>query len=133
MIIVDDNSTDKTSEIAEGYAGISNLITVNNKGKGKKQALRTGISAAQGNLIITTDADCTMGKNWIRTIASFYEKYKPDLIICPVKIKSSTGFLGKFSELEFMSLQGITAGTAALQEKRLCAMVQTLLLPGKYT
>ena len=42
------------------------------------------LNASSGRLIITTDADCRMGKSWIRTIASFYEKHKPDMIICPV-------------------------------------------------
>jgi poly-beta-1,6-N-acetyl-D-glucosamine synthase len=120
VIIIDDNSSDKTSEITRLSYGIENIYTINNIGKGKKLALRTGISAAQGNLIITTDADCMMGKNWIKTIASYYETYKPDLIICPVKIKPSAGFLGKFSELEFMSLQGITAGTALSGEAIMC-------------
>ena len=56
VIIVNDNSTDKTYEIASGFKRITNILTLNNKGEGKKQALRTGIKAARGNLIITTDA-----------------------------------------------------------------------------
>ena len=58
VIIVDDNSTDKTFEIASEFAGSTKLIVLNNKGNGKKQAVRTGIEASSGNLIITTDADC---------------------------------------------------------------------------
>jgi len=120
IIIVDDNSTDKTLEIAEGFTGLRNILTINNKGKGKKHALRTGIIASKGNLIITTDADCRMGKNWIRTIAAFYEMNKPDMIICPVKIESVRGFFGIFQELEFLSLQGITAGSALSEKATMC-------------
>jgi poly-beta-1,6-N-acetyl-D-glucosamine synthase len=120
VIIVDDNSTDKTFEIAEGFDGIGNILTLYNKGKGKKQALRTGITAAKGKLIITTDADCIMGQNWIRIIASFYELKKPDMIICPVQLESVPGFFGKFRELEFMGLQGITAGTAVCEKATMC-------------
>ncbi len=80
---------------------MSNILIINNKGTGKKQALRTGIQAAKGDLIITTDADCTMGKSWIRTIAAFYEINKPDMIICPVQMESVHGFFGDFRNLNF--------------------------------
>jgi biofilm PGA synthesis N-glycosyltransferase PgaC len=120
VIIVNDNSEDKTYEIAAGFKGISNFLSINNKGVGKKQAMRTGINAARGNLIITTDADCTMGKNWIRTIAAFYEINKDDLIICPVQIESVPGFFGKLEELEFLSLQGITAGSVLYKNPTMC-------------
>jgi cellulose synthase/poly-beta-1,6-N-acetylglucosamine synthase-like glycosyltransferase len=120
LIIVDDKSTDKTFEIAAEFIGISNILTLDNKGKGKKQALRTGIMAAKGILIITTDADCKMGKNWIRIIAAFYELNRPEMIICPVQIESVPGVFGKFRELEFLSLQGIIAGSAILEEATMC-------------
>jgi len=37
VIIVDDNPQIKLFEIAEGFNGITNLLTLYNKGKGKKQ------------------------------------------------------------------------------------------------
>lgn len=120
VIIVDDNSADKTFKIAEGFTGSSNILTLFNRGKGKKQALRTGITNAKGNLIVTTDADCSMGENWIRIIAAFYELNRPDMIICPVRLESIPGFLGNFQELEFLSLQGITAASAISGEATMC-------------
>ena len=120
VFIVDDNSSDKTFELSEAFKGIRNVYVLNNKGRGKKQALRTGILAAKGHLIITTDADCAMGKNWIRTITAFYEMNHPDLIICPVQLESSHGFFGRFQELEFISLQGITAGSALSDNSTMC-------------
>jgi cellulose synthase/poly-beta-1,6-N-acetylglucosamine synthase-like glycosyltransferase len=120
VIIVNDNSTDKTSDIAARFNGIVNLHRLDSTGKGKKQALRAGINTAKGNLIITTDADCRMGNNWIKTIAAFYEKYRPDMIICPVQVESHPGFLGRFQDLEFLSLQGITAGCASSGKATMC-------------
>jgi cellulose synthase/poly-beta-1,6-N-acetylglucosamine synthase-like glycosyltransferase len=120
IIIVDDNSTDSTAEVISGFESTSNIITINNCGTGKKPALKTGISIASGNLIITTDADCRMGKSWIRTVAAFYEKYKPEMIICPVQIEFSSGFFRMFQELEFLSLQGITAGSAYEGNATMC-------------
>jgi len=120
VIVVNDNSTDKTFETASSYTGKLSINTLNNSGTGKKKALETGIRAATGKLIITTDADCSPGKKWLRTIASFYESNKPDLIICPVQLSPMKGFFGKFQELEFLSLQGITAGTAINGNPILC-------------
>jgi len=120
VILVDDGSTDNTVEIAAAFSGIANMKILANTGSGKKKALRTGIIAARGNLIITTDADCKAGKNWIRTIAAFYELNKPDMIISPVVLESSPGFFHRFQELEFMSLQGITAGSALSGNPVLC-------------
>lgn len=112
VILVDDHSTDNSFEIAKRFSCFFNLNVLTNAGTGKKQALRTGILAAAGKLIITTDADCRMGSNHIRSIAAFYEKNDPDLIICPVTLEPLKGIFGRFQGLEFLSLQGITAGCA---------------------
>lgn len=120
IIIVDDNSSDSTFKTASAYTGNINVITIKNAGAGKKQAIRTGINASSGQLIITTDADCRMGSRWIKTIAAYYEKYQPDMIIGPVRIESDNSFFGKFQEIEFLSLQGITAGTALSGKSTMC-------------
>jgi poly-beta-1,6-N-acetyl-D-glucosamine synthase len=119
-IIVNDNSTDRTAEVASDFTLSGNILVINNSGKGKKHAVKTGIGRASGNLIIATDADCQMGKSWIRTIVAFYEQHKPDMIICPVMLESSPGFFGRFQELEFLSLQGITAGSAYSGNGTMC-------------
>ena len=120
VIIVDDNSTDKTFETASENSRADRYFVMKNKGRGKKEAIRTGIIASKGRLIITTDADCTMGKNWIKTIAAFFEKYRPEMIICPVQLEVHHGFFGRFQELEYMSLQGITAGSVMAGKGIMC-------------
>jgi poly-beta-1,6-N-acetyl-D-glucosamine synthase len=42
------------------------------------------------------------------------------MIICPVKIESGSRFSGKLEELEFLSLQGITAGSALYNKPTMC-------------
>ncbi len=120
VIVVDDNSADRTFEIASEFKDIKNLKVLRNKGNGKKMAISTGVDSAKGDLIMTTDADCSVGKSWIKTVASFYSQHKPDMIISPVVLKSSPGFQGKFQELEFLSLQGVTAGTATGGKSTMC-------------
>jgi biofilm PGA synthesis N-glycosyltransferase PgaC len=120
VIIVDDHSEDQTFRYASGFSGIENLKVISNDGYGKKRAIRTGILLSKGELIITTDGDCRMGAKWIRTIMSFYKDFKPDMIICPVKLESRPGILNRFQELEFLSLQGVTAGSAISGNGTMC-------------
>ncbi len=120
LIIIDDNSEDSTFKIASGFRKIKNLKVLRNSGTGKKKAIRTGVEASAGTLVITTDADCRIGDNWLKTIVSFHDENKPEMIIGPVKIENGRGFFKRFQELEFLSLQGITAGTAVAGDPVMC-------------
>ena len=42
------------------------------------------------------------------------------MMICPVTIESVSGIFGRFQELEFLSLQGITAGSARSGKATMC-------------
>jgi len=120
VIIVDDNSYDNTSGIAAAFRQIKNLQTIKNEGNGKKSALRTGILASDGDLILTTDADCIMGNRWIGSMVSFYREKKADMIIGPVILENKPGFFQGFQQLEFLSLQGVTAGSASSGNPVMC-------------
>lgn len=120
VIIVNDNSADKTVALASSFKGIKHIRIIENDGDGKKDALLTGIRASNGNFIMTTDADCIPGNCWISTMAAFYSDHKPDMIIGPVSLSANKGFFGRFQELEFLSLQGITAGTAVSGNPTIC-------------
>jgi cellulose synthase/poly-beta-1,6-N-acetylglucosamine synthase-like glycosyltransferase len=120
IIIVSDNSSDSTFEVASGFSRIRNMKVLKSAGSGKKKAIRTGVEASAGSYIIVTDADCRVGNNWLKTIASFEAEYQPEMIICPVQLLGGRGFFHRFQELEFLSLQGITAGTAAGQNPVMC-------------
>ncbi len=120
VIIVDDDPAHGTAAAIPSGGMPGNYRVVRNVGQGKKAAIRTGVETSAGRIILTTDADCTMGRAWIGTIAAFFENYSPQLVIGPVKLDRSRGFFGRFQELEFMSLQGITAGTAAGSDAIMC-------------
>jgi glucosyl-3-phosphoglycerate synthase len=55
VIVVDDGSTDATAEIAR-QAG-AHVVPTGSSSGGKGQAMRTGLSAADGDLIVFLDAD----------------------------------------------------------------------------
>ncbi|MDH5483408.1 MAG: glycosyltransferase family 2 protein [Candidatus Bathyarchaeota archaeon] len=56
IIVVDDGSTDNTRRIATGYKA---MVLYNGKNRGKGYALRKGFRHAQGDIIVTIDADGT--------------------------------------------------------------------------
>lgn len=120
IIVVSDNSSDSTFEVASGFGRIKNVKVLNSAGRGKKRAIRTGVEASAGSYIIATDADCRVGNNWLKTIASLEAEYEPEMIICPVQLEGGSGFFHRFQELEFLSLQGITAGTTVGQNPVMC-------------
>jgi glycosyltransferase involved in cell wall biosynthesis len=120
ILVVDDNSTDRTAELVPSSGFPFTVSLLRNPRSGKKEAIKYGVEAASGTLIITIDADCTMGSSWVRTIAGFHEQTNASLILCPVMLAESAGFFGIFQELEFMSLQGITAGTASSGNGTMC-------------
>lgn len=125
LIIVDDHSTDKTADVIKPF--LSNqiqLIALSVSDKAtvayKKAAIDVGIKNSKGDLIITTDADCTMSENWLSTIAAYYEQHHPKMIVMPVVIKNNHSFLGRFQTLDFMSLQGITGASVHKKIHGMC-------------
>jgi len=119
IIVIDDHSEDQTAILADSFIPEMKykmrVIRVTGATSGKKNALHMGVSAAMGELIITTDADCRAGPAWIRSIASCYEQVHPQMILGPVRYSKSNTLCGWLQELEFMSLQFTTAGSAGME------------------
>ncbi|HSU29571.1 MAG TPA: glycosyltransferase [Chitinophagaceae bacterium] len=112
IIVADDHSTDKTTGIAATFKEVK-IIPVPGEeiNSYKKKALETAITQSAGEWIITTDADCLPGKDWLHTIVSFINEKGPVFITAPVSFMESPGILGVFQSLDFMILQGITAAS----------------------
>ncbi|MGD0582845.1 MAG: glycosyltransferase [Bacteroidales bacterium] len=120
VIFVDDHSVDNTGSVASSFCNRGRFRVLRNSGTGKKSALRTGIMASDGDLILTTDADCRVSCRWVSAVASFYSSNRPDLLIGPVHLSEERGLFHRFQQLEFFSLQGITAATAGLSDPVMC-------------
>lgn len=69
IIVVDNNSTDSTREIVEGYLNRhSNLRYLFEEKQGVSYARNTGIGAARAPLIAFVDDDVRVSKNWVAVI-----------------------------------------------------------------
>ena len=113
VIIVDDHSTDRTSEIILSYAahGIKLLQLKEDKpiNSYKKKAIAEAIRLSTGDLMVATDADCRMGPEWLSTIVGYYETENPIMISSPVTYFEEKGLFELMQTLEFSYLIGIGA------------------------
>ncbi|MFP5080608.1 glycosyltransferase family 2 protein [Pedobacter sp. JCM 36344] len=124
IIIIDDHSTDHTARIISSYAdkGV-NLITLNESNalnSYKKKAIQTAIGQCRGDLIITTDADCRMGADWLATIVAFYEQNSFKMISSPVAYFEEKGVFEMAQSLEFLYLIGLGASTIGNNNPSTC-------------
>jgi biofilm PGA synthesis N-glycosyltransferase PgaC len=133
VIVVDDHSTDATAAVVQQFSTVTLIqLKEDNINSYKKKALETGIAAATGELIVTTDADCLPSKDWIKTIAAFKEQNGSVFIAAPVVLTPSLipypspqsgeggNLLSIFQQLDFMVLQGITGAAVHKKELSMC-------------
>ena len=113
LIVVDDHSTDSTSEIVLSFADKGVKLVVLNESKPlnsyKKKAITEAIKLSEAELIITTDADCRMSHDWLKTIIGFYEAGNYKLISSPVLYFEEKSTFEKMQSLEFLFLVGLGA------------------------
>ena len=78
IIIADDDSSDNTEEIISGFESTEPLVTYirvlgrENVLSPKKQAMEKAILASQGEIILTTDADCIVPPTWIERMVEAF-------------------------------------------------------------
>lgn len=121
IIIVDDDSTDDTYKIVNSFTEQNSLLNCKilriseskSNIKYKKQAVSKAISISEGDLIITTDADCSVGPDWIKCIVTAYKKTNAKMLVGMVAYHNDNTVFEKMQHLEFLSL--IASGIAAIQ------------------
>jgi cellulose synthase/poly-beta-1,6-N-acetylglucosamine synthase-like glycosyltransferase len=121
VIVVDDHSDDKTAEIAAAFPFVKVVkLQAGPVNSYKKKAIETGIGAATGELIVTTDADCIVPETWLSTMAAFKKTTKAVFIAAPVMLVYKNNFLQIFQALDFLVLQGITAASVQKKIHNMC-------------
>ena len=127
IIVIDDHSTDETTRIVRELESPKiNLAELHQYMDGqainsyKKKAINLGIILSKGQLIVTTDADCTMGPNWLRSIALEQQRRQATFVAGPVRVETNGTMLGIFQALDFMTMQGITAAAVTTGKHAMC-------------
>jgi glucosyl-dolichyl phosphate glucuronosyltransferase len=122
LIVVDNNSTDDTREVVERFLTQTKTICryIHECRQGLSFARNTGIQHALGEIIVFTDDDVIVDKNWIRNISEAFGKHDAACIggkilpqwekPCPVWLK------GKL--LEYLALCDYGNETVRMSEPR---------------
>ena len=80
VIIVNNNSTDRTVEIAKKF----NVKIINEKQQGISFARNRGFNETKYDIIARCDADCILPKNWVRHIKLSFENEQVDALLGPL-------------------------------------------------
>src|SRR3989338_7370332 len=74
VIILNDGSKDKTSDVVARYADGKNIIFIDNKkNKGKAACLNQGISLAKGDYVACMDADSVVSEDILKRTIPYFD------------------------------------------------------------
>ncbi|MFY7899392.1 MAG: glycosyltransferase [Chitinophagaceae bacterium] len=129
VFVIDDFSTDATASIVSNYQSLNTNIhlvkladelensVINSY---KKKAIEIGIQKSTKSWIITTDADCKVGTNWLNSFDNYIQDTDSVFVAAPVVFSNNGSVLQSFQCIDFMALQGITAAAISMGVHAMC-------------
>ncbi|MHB2150027.1 glycosyltransferase [Calditrichota bacterium LG25] len=105
IILVDDASDDDTASVIEAFCQKHEnwkLIRLNSRDdflSGKKRALKEGIARSRGEIIFTTDADCTVPPQWLTFMTAYFER-DVDMVLGYSPLKRFKGWMNRILQFD---------------------------------
>jgi len=131
IIVVNDYCEDDTVSVITKLNSSQIRIIDLKKGSGKKEALKFGIENSQYDIILTTDADCTLPDNWLKQVVNSING-ETDMILGPIVLSDQAGFLNAFQQLDMMAMQGVEFGWLNFNQPILNNAANLAFKKGKY-
>lgn len=121
IIFVNDHSTDNSLEIVENLKD-KRLISISLPDgiEGKKQALKYGARIAKGELLLFTDADCSVKPKWLRLMVMPFAKKNTLMAAGPFLYTFDSNILGFFQHIEQTLLWGFSKTMSIIQHPVMC-------------
>ncbi len=94
--------------------------TLRSPSPGKKAAITAGVNAARGEVIVTTDADCTVQSQWLKEINKAFQDPTIKMLVGGVRIEEDGTFFSRLQALEFVSVAVTGAATLGLGFPTMC-------------
>ncbi len=116
VILIDDGSRDGSQDLVKSFHRDLPELKMRlyklkeSTSSPKKDALEMGVKEAAFDWIITTDADCVFGSDFLKAYDQFLNVHPAKMVAGPVIYKTGDSFLHRFQALDFLSLQGSTMG-----------------------
>lgn len=123
VVVVDDASEDDTVDVVAALSGreprVNVLETATGRGGGKRRAIEAGVDTARSEIILLTDADCTVPPRWIESMVSTFTP-ETRFVAGPVAYESANSWIGRILELELLGLVAVGGGAIALRRPNMC-------------
>jgi len=113
IVIIDDGSSDNTFNIIKEEAlQHNNIIGMRQRNKGKPAALNSGIKAATGEIVVSTDGDSFLDKYAVeRIVEEFLDDPEVGAVAGFVKVSNEDdSILTRFSQIEYVKEQALFRG-----------------------
>lgn len=126
IIMVDDFSTDASERVyikwrmENGLIETTLLENLRLSNSPKKDAISRAIPILKHEWVVTTDADCTVDKNWLLTLDNFIQKNNAEMVVGAVVYKTKNNWFHQFQQLDLLSLQGTTIGSFGIGKPFMC-------------
>ncbi len=118
VLLIDDHSTDGSFELAKSLGSdlsFLKCLRLEDGKRGKKSALAFGVTHAQSEWILCTDADCVPQKYWIDAMLSYAVAKEKVFVSGPVQFRAGNTWFTHWQALEFSGL--ISLGASAIFRK----------------
>lgn len=119
VIVVDDRSSDSTPEIIQQFVDANRFIKLVSAGpsseglQGKVNALDQGIAASKGEILMFTDADCSVPKSWVESTVRYYADEKIGIVAGFISIRQRSP-LGSVQAIDWYGLLTAASATASI-------------------
>ncbi len=120
IVVVDDRSMDGTRSIVNRYARLCSRISVvtttpeEGNLRGKTNAVTHGIEASTGEIILFTDADCTVPERWVEETVKYYVNEKVGIVAGFTSLNARSWF-GAMQAIDWFILFSVAAAMIRLR------------------
>jgi poly-beta-1,6-N-acetyl-D-glucosamine synthase len=123
ILLIDDQSEDDSfARFNQGARAIAGLSVLKSPGLGKKAALDFGIKNSKGEIVLTSDADCSFPEFWLDGMLSSFEDPPVQLVAGPVLSRlNGKGFFQKFQQIEWGSILLLTQFSFSQNNPLMCS------------
>ncbi len=103
VIVIDNNSTDKSQQIVKEYCKKYDFIRLvfEKEKQGKSFAVNRGINEARNELVVTIDADSFPHPDSLNSIIGYFDDPTVGAVATKLRVRNPKNFVEKFQNIEY--------------------------------